>query len=159
MSSSVTKKQHYVWRAYLAAWVRKNKIYCLRDGGIFPSNLMGVAQERYFYRLQELNAKEREFIRQFAMQESHGALKESNVEWLQLFTQLFDLKENLQERGLMNKEFEQSLKEVELQLEESLHSMVEGDSKKYLDMLLSQNTSFYEDEQAAMCKGLINCDT
>jgi len=111
---------------------------------------MGVAQQRYFYRLQELNPKERDLIRQFAIRNSYGALKESNEQWLQQFSFVFDLKKILEEKGVLDEEAKRIFKEAEIQLEESLHSIIEGQSKKYLDMLLDQDTSFYENEEDAM---------
>ncbi len=48
------KKQHFVWRKYLKGWSENDSIYCLMDGRIFKPGLMGVGQERYFYKLKEL---------------------------------------------------------------------------------------------------------
>lgn len=150
MQTQITKKQHYVWRAYLSAWVHKNKIHCLREGKVFPSNLMGVAQERYFYRLQELNIREKSLIHQLAESDSHGALKQANIAWLHLFTFVFDLKEKINNSGEMNPELEETFRVAEIQLEEELHSAIEGRSKKYLDMLLNNDMSFYVDDEASM---------
>lgn len=48
-----TKRQHYVWRNYLAAWTKTNssngQIMCLRDKKFFPVSLMKIAQENCFY--------------------------------------------------------------------------------------------------------------
>lgn len=111
---------------------------------------MGVAQERYFYRLHELNPKEKDLIQKLFIQSSYGALKTANEQWLELFTALYDIKAQIQRQGLMSSAIASVFNEAALQLEESLHSAIEGQSKQYLDMLLKQDISFYEDEKAAM---------
>lgn len=111
---------------------------------------MGVAQQRYFYRLQELNAKEKELIYRLAISESYGKLKEVNSEWLKLFTLVFDIKSQLESRGALPTELAQMFKDIELQLEESLHSFIEGRSKSYLDELLNENADFYLDQEESI---------
>ena len=39
------KKQHFVWRKYLRAWSENESIYCLMDGRIFKSGLMGSVKK------------------------------------------------------------------------------------------------------------------
>ena len=54
----MAKHQHYVPRKYLRAWATNEKIWCDRGSGAFNSNIMGVAQERYFYRLERLTSED-----------------------------------------------------------------------------------------------------
>lgn len=110
---------------------------------------MGIAQERYFYRLQELNDKEQNFILNFAFDNSYGSLKKGNEEWLNLFSFLFKYKKTLYKNGVMDVHAEKIFNDAEIQLEESFHSLIEGQSKKYLDMLLNRDTSFYDEDQTA----------
>jgi hypothetical protein len=51
---STVKKQHYVWRKYLRPWATNEKIYCWRrkENKVFGADLMGVANETFFYRVQ-----------------------------------------------------------------------------------------------------------
>ncbi len=56
------KRQHYVWRHYLQPWTNSDQVWCKRDGKIFQSSLMGIAQERYFYKVERLNKFESESI-------------------------------------------------------------------------------------------------
>lgn len=64
--NQTTKKQHYIWRSYLAPWTRDNsnkgQIICRREGRIFPVSLMNVAHENYFYEVKELSKREIELI-------------------------------------------------------------------------------------------------
>lgn len=58
--SNNTIKQHYVWREYLRSFCyEKDRIYSLINRSkIVPNNLTNVAQERYFYKLHEIDEKE-----------------------------------------------------------------------------------------------------
>jgi len=49
----IKKRQHYVARYYLKPWSDNEQIYCIRNQKVFKSNLMNIAQEKYFYELQE----------------------------------------------------------------------------------------------------------
>ena len=64
--NQTTKKQHYIWRSYLAPWTRDNsnkgQIFCRREGRIFPVSLMNVAHENYFYEVKEPSKREIELI-------------------------------------------------------------------------------------------------
>lgn len=48
-----TKKQHYVWEYYLLAWATDHQIWCQRDNKIFQTSTENVAQERYFYEIEQ----------------------------------------------------------------------------------------------------------
>jgi hypothetical protein len=62
----MTKRQHYVWRNYLEAWANNGQICCLRDRTqLIKTNLMNIAQEKYFYEAIPLNREEFEFIAKF----------------------------------------------------------------------------------------------
>ena len=64
--NQTTKKQHYIWRSYLAPWTNNNsntgKIFCFRDNKVFPVSLMNIAHENYFYGIKELSKAEKELI-------------------------------------------------------------------------------------------------
>ena len=60
---NIVKRQHYVWRHYLLQWCVNQMVYCLRDGKKFRSNLMGVAQERYFYEIEAMSDSELKLLR------------------------------------------------------------------------------------------------
>lgn len=66
--STIKKRQHYVWRNYLRGWAdKKDHIWALKkdEGKILCPELMGVAQEKYFYRVHELTKPEIDFMRRF----------------------------------------------------------------------------------------------
>ncbi len=69
INTDITKRQHYVWRAYLRAWCPKedDKIFSLIIGSkkIIKTDLMNVAQERYFYEFNNITEEEKIFLESF----------------------------------------------------------------------------------------------
>ena len=58
----ITKRQHYVWRYYLAQWTDNRTVdgnlYCCRNDKIFQTGLMNIGQENYFYKFNEISDSE-----------------------------------------------------------------------------------------------------
>ena len=56
------RKHHYVFQAYLNAWIVDGKLWSLRNKKVlFHTNTINIAQERDFYRLKPLNEDEFKF--------------------------------------------------------------------------------------------------
>ncbi|MGL6498767.1 DUF4238 domain-containing protein [Aeromonas dhakensis] len=75
-------KQHFVWRNYLRAWANNDIICCLMDNKIFESNLMGIGQKRYFYKLKELRTNEIEFLMALIEQDDRSIIRKLNGGWV-----------------------------------------------------------------------------
>jgi hypothetical protein len=74
------RRQHYVWRYYLESWadIDDGQIYCLRNGNIFKTNPINVANKRDYYRLKEFTVDDVNHIKEiikrspdFLQQEYH----------------------------------------------------------------------------------------
>ena len=64
----VTKKQHFIQRAYLRAWSINDKIFCLMNrNNILRADLMKVGLENYFYEMKPLSKEEEEFLLELAI--------------------------------------------------------------------------------------------
>ncbi len=91
--NQTTKKQHYIWRSYLAPWTRDNsnkgQIFCRREGRIFPVSLMNVAHENYFYEVKELSKREIELIHGMTIRGKTGIQKTVGENWLNLYCASF----------------------------------------------------------------------
>jgi hypothetical protein len=62
MSEKKVRKQHYVWRKYLAPWTTNGKIWCRRGTSTFNTDLMNIGQERDFYSPQPLTNADKRFL-------------------------------------------------------------------------------------------------
>ncbi len=138
------KKQHYVWRKYLRAWATNEKIACLRDGVLFESNLEGVAQERYFYKLKELTSEDLNFIKVFAIDQARPHLQKLHKNFIKDYGLVFKLRERVEKVG-SSPEIDKELDEAIHNLEEELHSGIETAGYDYLECVLKEDLSFYSD--------------
>lgn len=138
------KKQHYVWKKYLRAWATNEKIACLRDGVLFESNLEGVAQERYFYKLKELTSEDLNFIKVFAIDQARPHLQKLHKNFIEDYGLVFKLRKRVEKVG-SSLEIDKELDEAIHNLEEELHSGIETAGHDYLECILKEDLSFYSD--------------
>ncbi|MCG3709110.1 DUF4238 domain-containing protein [Aliarcobacter butzleri] len=75
----ITKKQHYVSKFYLRAWIidEKENLFCLMNKKIFLSNILNLVQERYFYEIKEISLEEIDFLKKIIFQNKNTELIES----------------------------------------------------------------------------------
>lgn len=149
----MTKKRrhHYVWRYYLKPWASNDKIWCLMDSALFCSNLMGVAQRRDFYKLNELTLEDIRFLDAFINKFESDFLREINKGWVSSFNMLFEFQRYLDSNGIYEDQVRAHLDELKHNLEENLHTTIEESGKPYLEDILQENVSFFRTE-----KGCIN---
>jgi hypothetical protein len=138
------RRQHYVWRNYLRAWSSKERLFCLRNGEVFGSNLMGVGNQRDFYKLKELNEADVEFVIKFAIDQSPPSLRQVHFNTLEILTSVFKIKDELEKAGKNNPSVNQEIDELINNLEEDFHSSVEGNAVEYINSILSRDISFYK---------------
>lgn len=142
------RRHHYVWREYLRAWAVDEKIFCLREDNIINPNLIGIGQQRDFYKLKELDQKDVEFIRSIAINTAPDHLKKGHEKLLGNFTIVFKLKDKLSNipselHGEVLELYETTIHN----LEEDLHSGIEGSAIKYIQLLLEEDTSFFKTDK------------
>ncbi|MBI5592548.1 MAG: DUF4238 domain-containing protein [Deltaproteobacteria bacterium] len=144
------RKQHYVWRHYLKPWSAGNKIFCLRDGKVFEPNLMGVANERDFYRLKELTQKDVDFIENLAIKPSPAHLQKLHANLVRRFNSLFKLKSFVQSRGIDDPELNERIEEDVNNLEEDLHGRIENGAIEHLSSILHGDIDFFGTDQGCI---------
>lgn len=141
------KKQHFVWRKYLRAWSENESIYCLMDGSIFKPGLMGVGQERYFYKIKELTKAEIEFVKAIIEQDKRPFIRDLNYGWIDFFNQVFKIRDILSRQGISHPHTDKMLDVLVHNFEEDFHGKIESDSIKFLEMLYRKDLSFYDDDE------------
>lgn len=124
-------KQHYVWRHYLRQWADKESIWAFlkTNDKIIKSDLMGVAQERFFYKLIDLTNTEEDFLVEYIENNSPSAVKQLNFDFLRLFISTSKLKKALDTttKSHVDKDFYATeVHKLEVNLMEKVHGKMEA---------------------------------
>ena len=106
---------------------------------------MGIAQERYFYKISPLTEDKIKFIFKLWIHYQPDIVKKANINWLYLFSTPEIIKKTIPENIApdINNNF---FKTLDLNFEEKLHSMVEGESITILNNLINFNFNYFHDE-------------
>lgn len=128
--SDIKKRQHYVWRNYLRPWSESENIwtYFKELKKIERPSLMGVAQEKYFYKLVDFTEDEETFLRLFIENISSPLVKDFNLDFLSIFTSASKLKKSLEQikDSLSDKSvIEEEIRKIEINLMEDSHCKFE----------------------------------
>lgn len=126
---SIVKKQHYIWRNYLRSWANKESIwaYLFKSKKIIQTNLMNVAQERYFYHLKDFTIKEEKCLKQFIVLTSPKITKSLNLDFLHMYTSTSKLKATLDKTPNIDKEkYNEEIRKLEIGLMEQGHGTIEN---------------------------------
>lgn len=143
MAQNITRRQHYVWRNYLKAWTKNDKIFSYNkyQKKVFPSSLMKVAQQNYFNRFYTISGNEKKFL-EYSCHDLKGPIKEylnDIVTLADIFTGIKNI--NLQ-LGFQNKE----LDALEKNGYESLHTEMESCGNKLIMCRKFEDIKFFDDD-------------
>lgn len=135
--STIKKRQHYVWRQYLRSWTDSESIwtYFKQFNKVEKTALMGIAQEKYFYKLIDLDKDEEEFLRKYLDHTCHPSVKGLCMDFLGAFTSHTKLKKHLEETNTSeaNKEFLNSeIRKLEINLMEDVHGRFESNGSEFI---------------------------
>lgn len=128
--STIKKQQHYVWKNYLKPWSNDGKIWTFfkKLDKIEQPNLMGVAQEKYFYKLIDFSEDEEVFLKLFIEEISHPSVKDLNLDFLAMFTISNKLKKSLAQNSYTQPNiayFEEEIRKIEINSMEDTHCKME----------------------------------
>lgn len=144
--SEKKRKQHYVWKHYLAAWTVSDQVWCLRGGKQFVTNTENIAHRRDFYRLREMSEKDLALV-MMLIEPMGDHLKELARGWIPAFTELFRIQKLYRESGQQNVELEKELDIATNNLEEDLHGSVEDSAVPILKALRQGDFTVLDDQQ------------
>lgn len=139
----ITRKQHYVWRAYLKSWVSSEGIFCYRAGKIWKTkDLMSIGCEKDFYKLVEITEKESDFIRALVTEKKEAPLltKITN-DWIRTYKLAYFLPKILRWFKIIS---EEKYKKMVIEAEEKVNCKIEEMGNSYLQKLKSADISFYK---------------
>lgn len=140
------RRHHYVWRNYLRSWSENEQIWCARNEKIFLTNLMNIGQERDFYRLNDLTYQDTYILKLLINQHPNKMIRELNQGWVDLFTAVFKIRNQVNMLGVSNDEFETEIEKQIINLGEDCHCAIEEGAIIFLDGLLASVTNFITDE-------------
>ncbi|WP_157902171.1 DUF4238 domain-containing protein [Escherichia coli] len=140
-------KHHYVFRQYLRAWSNNDKITVTRLGKTFTTELMNIAQQRYFYRVSELTSTDVEFIKDFVINRSDSVLAELNSGWIDMFMKPQLIKQFLLSRGVHADKVDELMKPLFIEFEEDFHASIEGGAVSYINSLLKYELSIFNKKE------------
>ncbi|WP_282143185.1 DUF4238 domain-containing protein [Cellulophaga baltica] len=125
MKNPLIKKQHYVWREYLRKWSINDQIptLFLDIKKIEITNLVNVAQKRFFYRFNQLSENEINFLK-IGIDDSPEPIKG-------LLNDLLNVQNRLKE--VSNHTNKSVIERLEKNGYERLHTIIESKGKKLID--------------------------
>lgn len=149
MNMQSTKAQHYVPRLYLKQWANEDeKIWCLdrEKNNIFNPNIMGVAQQRFFYEMKQLEDEDFTILERLWIENQVPLLKETNKCFLDTFRNINDILKLLDSSDDAN--LKRAKDFAEKNLVEKMFSYYES---KYISLietlLVNQASNWNEDDQ------------
>lgn len=143
MSEDLVKRQHYVWREYLRAWSEKDMIYTFNKhkGKIQRSNLMNVAQKRFFNKFHKVTGIEKQFL-EYSCKDIKGPIKDI-LEDILLMTEIFSSTKEISEKiESDNKDFDT----FEKNGYEVLHTKFENYGKNFIKCRNFNDIKFFDDD-------------
>lgn len=148
---SIVKKQHYVWRHYLRPWANNENLftYFKQLNKIERTSLMGIAQERYFYRLVDFSDSEETFLKNYIEKFSPAAVKDLNFDFLTLFTSTSKLKKQLEKTTnpkVDKVKYEEEIRKMEINLMEIGHGKMEALGHKLISYRSLEDLKTIEQE-------------
>jgi hypothetical protein len=152
---STKRKHHYVWREYLRSWSCEEKIYSYikSENKIAKPNLMGVAQQRFFYSLEEFSLEEEIILKELVKQYSNcNASLKINLELLNIYTSYSRLKrldkENVFETNSQKQieKLSQILELLRTNLFEEFHTIIENYGQKVVKIKNFEDLKMFEND-------------
>lgn len=150
------KRQHYVWRSYLRSWSNSKDIIpalIKKEKKIVTPNLMGVAQEKFYYSLIEFTFEEELILKEIISNLSNDDTKEIYQQYYDLFITYSKFRRILDSDNLTTKqksEIEEKLELMKINLMEDFHSDFESFGRKLIKVKEPKDLVFLEDEESLM---------
>ena len=147
----VTRRQHYVWRHYLAKWKNANNlVWCLRNGRIFQTNPINIMVERDFYRLHLLTKTDIFILQKVMVEQTSPHLRELHKDLLRKFTAIAQINEWLKSHPRATDAEKAYASKLVIEAEEMLHAGAEADFIPIMDSILAKDTKLLCSDEKSM---------
>jgi hypothetical protein len=152
--TEIKKRQHYIWREYLRNWSTDEKIssLLLQEKKILTEvNLINVAQEKFFYKLEEFTEEEEIILFELIKSWSNEATLEINLEIFKSFTSYSKIKklseEHLKLDPNSHSELKSMLDAIRYNGIENIHTLLESFGKNIIAVKSLEDLKFLDDQQ------------
>ncbi len=147
----VKKKHHYVWKEYLKSWAENKQVPALikKSKKVIKSNPEGLAQQRYFYALEEFTQEEEIILKELVNQWSKESTLKINLEFYENFTSYSKLKRLIKTIDLgdqKNSELKEKLNLLRTNAMEDSHLVFENFGKRFINIREYEDLAFLDNE-------------
>lgn len=124
-------RQHYVWRRYLRPWTSKERIWAYMKSlnKVIGTNLMGVAQERFFYQLVDFTEADIAFLEAYINKSYHPGTALLVHDFLRLYSEYSRAKSQVEsavEPSIDTIRVAELLRDIEINSLERIHGKIEN---------------------------------
>jgi len=152
--TEIKKRHHYIWREYLRNWSINEKInsLLLQDKKILNDvNLMNVAQEKFFYTLEEFTEEEQIILLELVKAWSNEATIKMNLEIFKTFTSYSKIKkiadDHIKSNPTNHLKLQSELDAYRYNSIENIHTLLESFGKKIIAVKSMEDLKFLDDER------------
>jgi hypothetical protein len=147
MGKKPARRQHYVWRHYLSEWSTDNQIYCLfkKKDKIISCDNKNIAIKKDFYKVTPLKSKEIDLIEKIFIKPLTADRKVITYNYLKILKNINFISEDF-EKTINIKDYDNKFKKFLIESEENYHNQIENGTIKFLEKLILNDFSFYENE-------------
>ncbi|MDB6103184.1 MAG: hypothetical protein JWO52_3183 [Gammaproteobacteria bacterium] len=151
-----TRRQHYVWQAYLEAWTtpkgKANQLWCLRRKNFEPflTDTKNVAVERDFYRVRDLHEGDAEFVRWLSISpKTNEKMRDLAEGWISRIELFLNLMRSAKSAVSSSERLLAELDAQMIEFQENEYNRLESDAVTQLDALRRGDVSFFDDAPTA----------
>lgn len=147
-----TRRQHYVWRHYLAQWANTNGlVWCLRGDSIFQTNPKNILVERDFYRIHRLTREEISVIKKLMIDQTDSPpLRALHENLLNHFVKIAETNEWLNSHPDAEEIHKSIVRNHVIEGEEPLQCSAENEFMPILELIRSQSTEILASEDQSL---------